>query len=79
MFKYCHCPISDFYDISKNNSLLIEVYLSRVAQAYVNQKKLDAENKLLHANTEKFIKQTQQWLKLVDNFSVSLKVLSMFL
>ncbi|KOB72503.1 General control of amino acid synthesis-like protein [Operophtera brumata] len=44
-----------------------------VAQAYLNQKKLDAEAKLLHQGAINFAKQTQQWLALVENFSSSLK------
>ncbi|GBP25988.1 Biogenesis of lysosome-related organelles complex 1 subunit 1 [Eumeta japonica] len=44
-----------------------------VAQAYLNQKKLDAEAKLLHQGAINFAKQTQQWLCLVENFSSALK------
>ncbi|XP_022113853.1 biogenesis of lysosome-related organelles complex 1 subunit 1 [Pieris rapae] len=44
-----------------------------VAQAYLNQKKLDAEAKLLHQGAINFSKQTQQWLALVENFSSALK------
>ncbi|XP_053610091.1 biogenesis of lysosome-related organelles complex 1 subunit 1 [Plodia interpunctella] len=44
-----------------------------VAQAYLNQKKLDAEAKLLHQGAINFAKQTQQWLALVENFSSALK------
>lgn len=39
----------------------------------MNQKKLDAEAKLLHQGAINFAKQTQQWLALVENFSSSLK------
>lgn len=46
----------------------------RVAQAYVNQKKLDTETKILQANATHFAKQTMQWLKLVEDFNQSLKV-----
>ena len=45
-----------------------------VAQAYVNQKKLDTETKILHANVTHFAKQTTQWLKLVEDFNQALKV-----
>lgn len=45
-----------------------------VAQAYVNQKKLDAETKTLQTNAAQFVKQTQSWLKLVEDFNQSLKV-----
>jgi hypothetical protein len=44
-----------------------------VAQAYLNQKKLDAEAKQLHASATNFSKQTQQWLTLVETFSCALK------
>ncbi|KAJ8913644.1 hypothetical protein NQ315_007361 [Exocentrus adspersus] len=46
-----------------------------VAQAYLNQKKLDAEAKQLHTNATNFSKQTQQWVNLVDSFSNALKEL----
>ncbi|XP_063228194.1 biogenesis of lysosome-related organelles complex 1 subunit 1 isoform X2 [Bacillus rossius redtenbacheri] len=44
-----------------------------VAQAYLNQKRLDAEAKQLHHNATNFAKQTQQWLNLVEAFSGALK------
>ncbi|KAK3102340.1 hypothetical protein FSP39_010630 [Pinctada imbricata] len=47
----------------------------RVAQAYVNQKKLDTETKILQANASQFSKQTVQWLKLVEDFNTALKEL----
>ena len=46
-----------------------------VAQAYLNQKKLDAEAKRLHSNATEFAKQTQHWISLVDSFNTSLKEL----
>lgn len=46
-----------------------------VAQAYLNQKKLDVEAKQLHVNATNFSKQTQQWLNLVESFSGALKEL----
>ena len=48
--------------------------LIRVANAYVNQKKLDTETKILQANAAQFSKQTVQWLKLVEDFNTALKV-----
>lgn len=47
----------------------------RVAQAYLNQKKLDAEAKQLHTSAGSFAKQTQQWVGLVESFSGALKEL----
>lgn len=44
-----------------------------VAQAYLNQKRLDAEAKALHQSATNFAKQTQQWLNLVESFSSALK------
>lgn len=52
---------------------LVDHLNSGVAQAYVNQKKLDTETKILQANAAHFAKQTTQWLKLVEEFNQSLK------
>lgn len=46
-----------------------------VAQAYLNQRKLDAEAKQLHTNATNFSKQAANWLHLVDNFNHALKEL----
>lgn len=46
-----------------------------VAQAYLNQKKLDVEAKQLHQSAIVFSKQTSQWLSLIDNFNSALKEL----
>ena len=47
----------------------------RVAQAYINEKKLDTEMRRLSTNATQFVKQTQQWLGLIENFNTSLKEL----
>lgn len=44
-----------------------------MAQAYLNQKRLDAEAKQLHSSATSFSKQTQQWLNLVESLSGALK------
>jgi len=44
-----------------------------VAQAYLNQKRLDAEAKQLHTNATEFSKQTSNWLQLVNSFNTTLK------
>jgi hypothetical protein len=49
--------------------------MGRVAQAYLNEKKLDSEMRTLTTNANQFAKQTQQWLSLVDNFNTALKEL----
>ncbi|EDW74744.1 uncharacterized protein Dwil_GK15842 [Drosophila willistoni] len=46
-----------------------------VAQAYLNQKRLDAEAKQLHVGATNFAKQTNQWLQLIDTVSGALKEL----
>lgn len=48
---------------------------SSVAQAYLNQKKLDSEAKHLQTAVIGFSKQTQQWITLIDGFSAALKEL----
>ncbi len=53
---------------------MMNYFVLRVAQAYVNQKKLDTETKILQANAAQFAKQTMMWLKLVEDFNTSLKV-----
>lgn len=46
----------------------------RVAQAYVNQRKLDHEVKTLQFQAAQFAKQTGQWISMVENFNQALKV-----
>lgn len=53
---------------------MLFILFYRVAQAYVNQKKLDTETKILQANVAQFSKQTTQWLKLVEDFNQAVKV-----
>jgi biogenesis of lysosome-related organelles complex 1 subunit 1 len=53
--------------------LLIPFFSSSVAQAYLNQKRLDTEAKQLLIGANNFAKQTQQWLTLIEGFSTALK------
>eukprot|EP00095_Tigriopus_kingsejongensis_P002606 snap_masked-scaffold632_size121914-processed-gene-0.11 protein:Tk02606 transcript:snap_masked-scaffold632_size121914-processed-gene-0.11-mRNA-1 annotation:"conserved hypothetical protein" len=46
-----------------------------VAQAYLNQKRLDAEAKQLHTHANNFVQQTSAWLQLADQFNHTLKEL----
>lgn len=46
-----------------------------VAQAYLNQKRLDAEAKQLHTHANNFAQQTASWLHLTDQFNNTLKEL----
>lgn len=52
---------------------LVDHLNAGVANAYVNQKKLDTETKILQANATQFAKQTTHWLKLVEDFNTALK------
>ena len=60
-----------FFLILKND----HTFFFSVAQAYLNQKRLDAEAKQLHLGATNFSKQTHQWLQLIDGFSTALKVI----
>lgn len=57
-----------------NSTLLIVCSCFSVAQAYLNQKRLDAEAKQLHISATNFAKQTSQWMNLIEGFSSALKV-----
>ena len=46
-----------------------------VEKAYENQRKLDREAKALQVNSARYVKQTTQWLALVEGFNKSLKSL----
>ncbi|CAG0920330.1 unnamed protein product [Notodromas monacha] len=52
---------------------LVDHLNAGVAQAYINQKKLDAEAKMLYVNATNFAKQANTWIHLVDSFNASLK------
>ncbi|XP_041366094.1 biogenesis of lysosome-related organelles complex 1 subunit 1-like [Gigantopelta aegis] len=53
--------------------LLVDHLNAGVAQAYVNEKKLNTETKILQENAAQFTRQTMQWLKLVEDLNTSLK------
>ena len=44
-----------------------------VEQAYENQRKLDKEAKALQSHSAKYVKQTTQWLNLLEGFHKNLK------
>lgn len=62
------CPSSHLIDMN------VGISVDSVAQAYLNQKRLDAEAKQLHTSANNFAKQTQQWMTLIEGFSNALKV-----
>ncbi|KAF6041009.1 BLOC1S1 [Bugula neritina] len=59
--------------VGKLTKALTENLNSSVSVAYSNQKRIDAEAKQLQTNAATFAKQTSQWLKLMEEFSYSLK------
>lgn len=48
-------------------------HILRVAQAYLNQRRLDSEAIQLEQNATNFQRQTSQWLSLVSSFTDSMK------
>jgi len=58
---------------NKLSHALVDHLNSGVAQAYINQKKIDSEAKQLQTNAAQFSKQTTAWLTLLDNFNEALK------
>ena len=57
-------------------TLVLVEYLDvfcRVAQAYLNQRRLDSEAIQLEQNATNFQRQTSQWLSLVSSFTDSMK------
>ena len=56
------------------NTCIALIYLfPRVSEAFINQKKIDAKVKQLNQNTQQFIKQSNQWIQLLENFNTALK------
>lgn len=60
--------------LAEYNNWSCLVFSRRVAQAYLNQRKLDAETKQLQANVAQFSKQANQWLVLMQSLNKSVKV-----
>lgn len=61
--------------VQKCSDAMVDSLNSSVEKAYENQRKLDREAKALHAHSSKFIKQTTQWINLVEGFHKNLKSL----
>ncbi|CAD5117398.1 DgyrCDS6172 [Dimorphilus gyrociliatus] len=60
---------------SEFSSALVDHLNVGVSQAYINQKKLDTETRMLQSSVTSFNKQTVLWLKLVEDLKNSLKEL----
>ena len=59
--------------VQKCSDVMVDSLNSSVEKAYENQRKLDREAKALQTHSAKFIKQTTQWLSLVEGFHKNLK------
>ena len=59
--------------VQKCSDAMVDSLNSSVEKAYENQRKLDREAKTLQGHSSKFIKQTTQWLNLVEGFHKNLK------
>jgi hypothetical protein len=57
---------------------LMDSVNSGVAQVFSNQRKLEHETRAIQQQTQKFSKQTSQWLTLIENFNTTLKVSKLF-
>lgn len=59
--------------VQKCSDAMVDSLNSSVEKAYENQRKLDREAKALQSHSARFIKQTTQWLNLVEGFHKNLK------
>ena len=56
-------------------SAMVDSLNGGVEKAYENQRKLDKETKALQQHSAKYVKQTTQWLNLIEGFHKNLKSL----
>lgn len=61
--------------VHKCTNAMVDSLNSGVEKAYENQRKLDREAKTLHSHSVRYVKQTTQWLNLVEGFHKNLKSL----
>jgi hypothetical protein len=54
---------------------LLDTVNTGVSHVFSNQRGLEHETRVLQQQTQRFSKQTNQWLNLIENFNTSLKVL----
>ena len=64
-----------FAAVQKCTNTMVDSLNSGVEKAYENQKKLDHEAKALQAHSSRYVKQTTQWLNLVEGFHKNMKSL----
>lgn len=60
---------------NKFSQYLIDRLNKEVSEAFVNQKRIDSKIKQINQNSAQFIKNSQQWIQLLENFNTSLKEL----
>ena len=61
--------------VQKCTNAMVDSLNAGVEKAYENQKKLDHEAKALQAHSARYVKQTTQWLNLVEGFHKNMKSL----
>lgn len=61
--------------VQKCTGAMVDSLNASVERAYENQRKLDKEAKALQSHSAKYVKQTAQWLSLVEGFHKNLKSL----
>ncbi|KAL5477652.1 hypothetical protein EMCRGX_G024477 [Ephydatia muelleri] len=61
--------------VQKCTSAMVDTLNSGVEKAYQNQKKLDNEARILQTQSVRYVKQTTEWLNLVEGFHKNLKSL----
>lgn len=59
--------------VQKCTTSMVNCLNDGVEQAYENQRKLDKEAKALQNHSAKYVKQTTQWLSLIEGFHKNLK------
>ena len=59
--------------VQKCTNAMVDSLNAGVEKAYENQKKLDRETKALQAHSARYVKQTTQWLTLIEGFHKNLK------
>lgn len=61
--------------VQRCTGAMVDSLNGSVERAYENQRKLDKEAKTLQSHSAKYVKQTAQWLSLVEGFHKNLKSL----
>ena len=61
--------------VQKCTGVMVDSLNAGVEKAYENQRKLDREAKTLQTHSARYVKQTTQWLNLIEGFHKNLKSL----